>query len=117
MLTHVVPSAAALLQKLAQRHQALGRHVVDLRSLLAAYGAEKLEHAIQEVLRHDVPHPHAVRQVLERNREADGEAAALPLPLPANPRIDRLGFTPHSLADHEAFLEELDDETDQEDDQ
>ena len=103
-------SSTELLHKLAERHQALGRHVTQLRNLLRTYGAEKLERAIQEVLQSDAPHPQAVLHVLERDREADGEKAALPLPFPKDPRLDRLDFTHHSLDDYDAFLNTTDEE-------
>lgn len=104
-----------LLTKLAERQQPLGRHVAQLHTLLKTYGAEKLERAIREVLEHDAPHPQGVLHVLERQREADGEEAALPLPLPDDPRIDRLGFTPHALEGYDAFLEPEDTKDSEED--
>ncbi len=114
VLAQVAPSSATLLGKLAERHQALGRHSAELLTLLRAYGAEMLEAAIQEALASDAPHPQAVRQVLERGREARGETAALPLPFPDDPRLSRLDFTPHSLEGYDAFLDEADEPSDKE---
>jgi len=105
-----VPSSDALLTQLAERQQPLGRHVQQLHTLLKTYGATKLERAIREVLEHDTPHPQAVLHVLEREREAAGEEPILPLPLPEDPRLDRLGFTPHSLDGYDAFLSDDDDD-------
>ncbi len=104
VLAKVAPSSVELLQKLAERHQALGRHVRELHDLLRTYGAQKLEAAIKEALESEAPHPQAVRHVLERDREAQGQAAALPLPLPDDPRFVGLEFTPHSLEDYDDFL-------------
>lgn len=100
----VVPSSDVLLTRLAERQQPLGRHVQQLHTLLKTYGATKLERAIQEVLEHDALHPQAVLHVLERERETAGDEPALPLPLPEDPRLERLGFTPHSLDGYDAFL-------------
>lgn len=104
-LSQVAPSSSELLRQLAERHQALGRHVSQLRHLLRTYGAAKLEQAIQEALHHGAPHPQAVQHILEREREAAGEEAALPLPFRNDPRIDELNFTPHSLGDYDEFLD------------
>jgi len=103
VLVRAAPSSARLLALLAQQHKALGRHVADLRRLLRTYGAARLEAAIAEALAHDAPHPQAVQHILERNREAAGQTAALPLPLADDPRLERLDFTPHQLGDYDAF--------------
>ena len=108
VLSRVAPSSARLLEKLAERHQALGRHVADLLELLRTYGAQKLESAIREALASDAPHPQAVRHVLERERDAGGDVAALPLPLRPDPRLDQLDFTHHALGDYDAYLDEHD---------
>ena len=100
-LTRAAPASAELLMKLAERHQALGRHTTQLRELLSAYGARKLEAAIVEALGKDAPHPQAVRQILERDREAAGATPALPLPLRPDPRLQGLGFTEHSLGQYD----------------
>lgn len=104
LLSRTAPSSAKLLERLAERHQALGRHVAELLELLRTYGASRLESAIAEALEKDVPHPQAVRHILEREHEARGDAPVLPLPLTPNPRLENLDFTPHSLEDYEASV-------------
>lgn len=108
-LSRAAPSSVRLLTKLAERHQALGRHVAELLDLLRTYGAAKLEAAITEALAGGAAHPQAVRHVLERDREASGELAALPIPLPADPRLDNLHFTEHPLGDYDACAGEVGD--------
>ena len=89
-----------------------------LRDLLRAYGEVELESAIQEALANDAPHPQAVRHILERRREARGETAALPLPLPDDPRIQNLDFRTPSLEGYDSFLRgNNDDSGDNGDDQ
>jgi len=106
VLARAAPSSARLLQRLAEQHQALGRHASELLDLLRTYGAAKLEAAIKEALAADAPHPQAVRHVLERDREASGGVAALPLPLRPDPRLDGLDFTPQSLGDYDEFFDD-----------
>lgn len=103
VLVRAAPSSAVLLEGLARQHKALGRPVAELRRLLRTYGAKRLEAAIAEALRHDTPHPQAVQHILERDHEARGQAAALPLPLAPDPRLERLDFPTHPLGDYDAF--------------
>jgi transposase len=95
-LAHAAPSTRALLERLAERGKNLGNATARLLLLLDTYGAEKLEAAVREVLERDVPHVHAVKQVLERERHARGLPPALPLPLPDDPRVS-VDVRPHSL--------------------
>jgi len=105
VLSRVAPSSVKLLARLAERHQALGRHAAELLELLQTYGAERLEAAIGEALAKNAPHSQAVRHVLERENEARGSEAALPLPLRPDPRLENLHFATHSLADYDTSLD------------
>jgi hypothetical protein len=58
-----------LLQQAAQRGNRLSNVVPLLLEMLSDYGAAELELAIAEALHQQVPHPNAVRQVLEPRRE------------------------------------------------
>jgi len=102
-LTHVAPSTRALLERLAERGKNLGNATARLLLLLDTYGTEALEAAVREVLERDVPHVHAVRQVLERERRARGLPPALPLALPDDPRVRDLRVRPHSLGTYDAI--------------
>src|SRR5690606_2667028 len=104
VLSRAAPSSSKLLLRLSQRHQALSRHAAELTRLLRTYGAARLEAAIVEALESDAPHPQAVRHVLEREQEAQGKAAALPLPLRPDPRLENLDFTGHSLSDYDSCV-------------
>ena len=69
-LAQAVPASQTLLAQAAERGQRLGAITRELVRLLDRYGAEELQAAIAEALGRGVPHPHAVRLVLERRREA-----------------------------------------------
>jgi hypothetical protein len=98
-LAHCAPSSQALLQQAARRGSPLKRVVSQLLQLLEDYGAAELEQAITEALDNDVPHPNAVRQVLERRREARHQPPPL---IPALPEKARdIAVRPASLADYD----------------
>jgi transposase len=112
-LSRAAPSSVPLLEEIAGRGGNLGNAVVQILRLLDTYGPEDLEAAISEALRRGVPHPPAVRQILEHRRQSDGKPAALPLALPDDPRLRDLNVKPHSLDSYDPTLEE-DDHVDDE---
>lgn len=107
-LAHAAPSSRDLLQQAAARGNPLSRVTRQLVQLLDDYGAAELECALQEALASGVPHPNAVRQVIERRREQRDRPPPLTLTLPANDRARNIVVRPASLADYDA----LDDTTD-----
>jgi hypothetical protein len=84
-----------------------------LLKLLETYGAGELESAIAECLKKGVPHPHAVRHVLEKRRQDQGQDAALPLVLPDDVRVRDLVVPPPSLHPYDNLKKEIshDDDT------
>lgn len=98
-LAHGAPSSQELLQEAARRGHPLKRIVSQLVQLLEDYGAAALEQAIAEALHNDVPHPNAVRQVLERRREARHQPPALALSL--HEKAHAIVVRPASLADYD----------------
>lgn len=97
-LAHAAPASQTLLQRAAERGTPLPRATAQLVELLDAYGAAELAVAIDEALARDVPHPSAVRQVLEQHREARDLAPPLPLTLPHHDRLRGIALRPVSLA-------------------
>ena len=93
--------AEELLRSLAKRQRHLQSAVRRLLELLAEVGVKELDEAIAEVLERGAHHPEAVRLVLDRRRHERGQKPALPVKLPADPRIRNLHVTPHSLADYD----------------
>ena len=100
-LLRAVPRAEELLRSLAKRQRHLSSAVRRLLELLAEVGVHELDEAIAEVLDRGTHHPEAVRLVLDRRRHERGQKPALPVKLPADPRIQNLHVTPHPLADYD----------------
>ncbi len=115
-LAQAVPASRELLQHAAERGTPLTRAIAALVTLLDDYGAAELEQAIAEALAHDVPHPNAVRQVLERRREQRAQPPPLTLTLPDNDKARGIVVRPASLASYDLLktppTEPLDDDTD-----
>jgi len=100
-LAHAAPASQALLHQAAARGTPLTRATRELVELLDAYGAAELEQAIAEALAHDVPHPNAVRQALERRREQREQPPPLTLTLPDNDKVRGIVVRPAALASYD----------------
>jgi len=81
-LAQVAPASTALLQLAAARGYSLRGITAELLRLLDQYGAPALQAAMLEAVQRDVPHPNAVRLVLERRREQAARPPVLALALP-----------------------------------
>ena len=81
-LAQVAPASTALLQLAAARGYSLRGITAELLRLLDQYGAPALQAAMLEAVQRDVPHPNAVRLVLERQREQAARPPVLALALP-----------------------------------
>jgi len=107
-LLHAAPSSHNLLQQAAQRGTPLSRVTAQLVQLLDDYGAAELEHAIAEALKHNVPHPNGVRQVLERRREQRDQLPPIALTLPDNDKVRNIVVRPPSLACYDQLDTDVD---------
>lgn len=96
-LSHAAPSSCEFLERAAQSGCRLTALVASLVEMLGDYGAAELEGALAEALRQDVPHPNAVRQVLERRREQRNQPAPIAVPL-NNMKAKNIVVKPASLA-------------------
>lgn len=112
-LAQAAPSSGDLLQQAAARGTPLARVTAQLVQLLDDYGAGELECAIAEALASGVPHPNAVRQVLERRREQCDRPPPLTLTLPDNDKAQQIVVRPASLAGYDR-IHEPDTSTDKE---
>jgi transposase len=106
-LAAAAPESRELLSHLAQRGSNLGHATVCLLRLLDEFGAERFQGALREALRKDIPHHHAVRQILEAERRAAGQRPALPVELPDDPRVRDLVVRPHPLESYDALAADL----------
>jgi transposase len=107
-LRQAAPASEELLIRLAARGENLGSCVRRLLGLLDTYGADELASAIDECLKKDVPHPHAVRHVLEKRRQDQGQDPILPLVLPDDARVRDLVVPPPSLQPYDNLKEKND---------
>jgi transposase len=96
-LVRAAPASQALLKRAAERGDNLGSITATLMQLLARYGAGELQAAIVEALDRDVPHPNAVRLVLERRREQANQPPPVDVPLPEHVKAKDAPVRPHRL--------------------
>lgn len=109
-LALAAPASQTLLVRAAERGDNLGSITASLMRLLARYGAAELQAAISEALIRDVPHPHAVRLVLERRREQRHQPPPVPVNLPEHVRARDAPVQPHRLDTYDKLRELPDDE-------
>ncbi len=100
-----MPASRTLLICAAERGGNLGAITAALMRLLERYGTAALQDAILEALLRDVPHPNAVRRVLERQREQTGTAPPVALVLPAHVRARDTPVRPHALETYDQLKE------------
>jgi hypothetical protein len=104
-LRHAAPISQRLLVEAGERGDNLGGITASLLRMLDQYGASELETAIAQALERGVPHPHAVRQCLERRRQERDLPPPVSLSLTSDTRISDLVVKPHDLKSYD-----LDDE-------
>jgi transposase len=107
-LAHAVPSSRQLLQRAGERGHRLSSVVALLSELLDGYGAGELEQAIAEALSSEVPHPNAVRQILERRREQRQRPPPLAITLPEHAKAKNIVVRPAALASYDQLAADTD---------
>ncbi len=118
-LAAAAPASRDLLTLLAQRGANLGTATARLLRLLEEFGSTGLEQAIREAIEKDIPHHHAVRQILERQCRVEGRKPTLPVTLPDDPRVRDLTIRPHTLESYDELSQgivdtrEPDDQSDE----
>jgi transposase len=109
-LVAAAPAVETLLVRAGERGDNLGSITATLMQLLARYGAAELEAAILEALARDVPHPNAVRLILERRRDERHEPPPVAVILPEHVRAkDRL-VRPHDLRAYDNLKDNSDED-------
>jgi transposase len=109
-LHHVAPSSRKLLELVAERGGNIGSLTYRLGRLLERFSARELDDAIAEALDRGTPHLGAIRQLLDKARADRGEPPPVRLPLPHDPRLDRLVVQPHSLASYDQLRKDPPDD-------
>ena len=109
-LVQAVPLSRDLLTKAVERGEPLGRTVNTLTDLMAQYGVAELTAAITDALKRGVPHPNAVRLVLERRRKALAEPPPLAITLPEHVQRRDVPVRPHRLDGYDQLMENTDDD-------
>ena len=109
-LIQAVPTSRDLLTQAVERGEPLGRTVNTLTDLLAQYGVAELTAAIADALKRGVPHPNAVRLVLERRRKALAEPPPLAINLPEHVKRRDVPVRPHRLDSYDQLMENADDD-------
>ena len=99
-LFSVVPSARAMMEKIAERGGNLGATTSGLLQLLDRTGAELLERAVAEVVSHDQPHLRAVHHALDRLRYEAGLPPPLSVPVTSDARAS-VHVRPHALSTYD----------------
>ncbi len=100
-LAHAVPSSQRLITAIAERGDNIGSAVSWLLRLLDIFGPSDVEKAVHEALENDVPHPQAVRHILDRRRRQTGRPPSIPVVLPDDPRVRGLAVRPHDLSGYD----------------
>jgi transposase len=100
-LAHAAPSSRELLQLAAQQGNRLNGVISQLLELLGDYGAGELETAITQALQQQVPHPNAVRQVLECRREQRNQPSPIATAFADSDKANAVVVRPPSLADYD----------------
>src|SRR5262249_43661822 len=109
-LAAAVPAVEGLLVRAAERGGNLGSITATLMQLLARYGAAELEAAVLEALERNVPHPNAVRLVLERRRQERQEPPPIAVILPEHIQTKDRPVRPHDLAAYDKLKETPDED-------
>jgi transposase len=109
-LAHAVPSSQELIAALAERGDNIGSAVSWMLRLLDSFGPKEVEEATREAIEHGIPHPQAVRHLLDRRRREAGRMPNVPVDLPDDPRVRDLTVRPHDLSGYDRLAGESDDE-------
>ena len=108
-LTQAVPQSRELLIQAAEQGKPLGAITSALLRLLDRYGAAEVQVGVQQALARGVPHPNAVRLVLEQRRLATDQPPPVEISLPAHVQQRDVPVQPHCLESYDKLTETPDD--------
>jgi hypothetical protein len=99
------PAAQPFLQEVAKHGGHLGGTTSRLLRLLDQYGPAELDVALAEAQRRGAFAAQSVAHILDQRRRARGAPVPLEVTLPADPRVQNLVVTPHSLERYDRLAE------------
>jgi transposase len=111
-LQNRAPKSQPFLQRLAQRGGNLGSATAALLRLMAHYGAEPMDAALQEALEHDTIHVGAIGHILDLRWQQLHRPPPVAVTLPDDPRLAELSVTPHRLSSYDTLTQESQNEPD-----
>jgi transposase len=111
-LQNRAPRSQLFLQQLAERGGNLGSATAGLLRLLAHYGPEEMDAALQEALLHGTIHVGAITHILDLRWQKLHRPPPVAVSLPDDPRLGLLSVTPHSLSSYDTLTQETQDESD-----
>jgi transposase len=109
-LTAAAPASETLLVRAAELGDNLGSITASLMQLLARYGAAELQAAVLEALDRGVPHPNAVRWILERRRDERQQLPPIAVTLPVHVRAKDAPVISHPLDTYDQLKETPDED-------
>ncbi len=104
-LTQAVPASMELLTRAAERGEGLGGITSSLLRLIERYGAAEVQTAVVTALARGVPHPHAVRQALEVQREARNQPPPVAVCMPTHVAERDTVIKPHKLDSYDQLTD------------
>jgi hypothetical protein len=105
---HALPQVQDLLTEAAKRGEPLGRIARELQELLDVHGRTQMTAALADAMSRGVPHPHAVRLALQRQRVVQ-TPPPLGVALSAHVKARDIAVRPHSLDGYDRLTQEGDD--------
>jgi len=111
-LQNSVPQSQPFLRQLAEHGGNLGSATAALLRLVAHYGPEPVDAALQEALGQGTIHIGAIRHILDLRWQQLHRPPPLAVTLPDDPRLADLSVTPHRLSSYDTLTQETPDDPD-----
>ena len=103
-LIKTLDCGADFLMAAAERGYHLKTVTQGLRLLLEIYPCKDVNNVMQEALANNVPHPNAVRTLLEKAAEAAQKTPRTRVELPDDERIKNMSIRPHDLSNYDDLV-------------
>ena len=101
-----VPEVERFLDAAFPHHRGTALLTTHLTRLMSLYGAEALNHALAEALKHKTPTLASVEFLLEKHRRTKARQPPLPVDLDNRPELAALHVKPHDLDDYDRLCQD-----------